>query len=501
MPSFAFFFCSARQYAAALLGAALAAPCAAAPVTLPATPAQWRAAAATDIEAAVQITRENHPGALDPHNPAFSTKLEAARRHGLALAAKVGDAAGYVAAVNGFNARIGDGHAGMRVLVDEKALPPSRWPGFVTAWRGEALYVYASLAGQPPAGSRLLGCDGRDARQLILDNVFAFGGRVAEAGQWWTAAPLLFIDTHNPFVALPRRCRFEANGRVAEHALAWRELDDTGRRWLTDGSDGDAGPVGMTEPRKNLYWVAMPTFHPNEEERAAYRAINRDIEAQRPRYLAADAIVVDLRKNGGGSSAWSTEFAKALWGKERVTAARAAFSAKTEVWWRASPDNTAYVFSLAEQLRRVGDPFAPWAQVQAEGMRDALARGAPFHIEKKAGIAPASADTDATPPFTRPLYVVVPGDCASACLDAVDVFTRFPNTTLIGAPSSADSTYMDVRRHVLASGLAQVTVPNKVYVNRGRKNGQVYEPRLVVRDLVWSTAALLETVEADLARR
>jgi hypothetical protein len=44
-------------------------------------------------------------------------------------------------------------------------------------------------------------------------------------------------------------------------------------------------------------------------------------------------------------------------------------------------------------------------------------------------------------------------------------------------------------------------VPNKMYVNRGRANGQFYPAAIEVRDLVWSTATLLKAVEADLARR
>ncbi|MFC4929705.1 hypothetical protein [Massilia sp. GCM10023247] len=294
-----------RQFAAAALATLIGLPAGAAPVALPATPEAWRLAAQTDIDAAVQLTRENHPGAHDPHHPDFLPNLEAARRHGLALASRVRDAAGYVAAVEGFNVRIGDGHAGMRVLIEESVLPAGRWPGFVTVWRGDALYVYASQPGQPPVGSKLLGCDGKDAHRLILDNVFSFKGRVAEAGQWWSVARLLFVDAGNPFVDLPQRCRFESNGQVMERTLAWRELDDAGLAWLKESrdGDGDAGPVGMSEPRKNLYWVSMPTFHPNEEERAAYRAINREIEARRAHYLAADAVVVDLRRNSGGSSA------------------------------------------------------------------------------------------------------------------------------------------------------------------------------------------------------
>jgi hypothetical protein len=490
-----------RRLAALGLASLAAGAWAAAPV-LPDSPEGWRAAAQADIEAAVQVTRENHPGARDPHNPGFLAKLDAARRHGLALAAKVNDAAGYSAAVEGFNVRIGDGHAGIRVSIDKSARPPTRWPGFITVWRGEALYVHSSQDGQLAVGSKLLGCDGRTGEQLVRENVFSFEGRVAEAGQWWTAAPNLFINTHNPFVMLPQRCRFESGGTVREHTLAWRELDAEGRRQRIESESGDARPVGMFEARKNLAWVSMPTFHPNEEERAAYRALTRDVETKRSRWLAFDAVVIDLRKNGGGSSAWSVDFARALWGSERVRQARAAFSGKTEVWWRASPDNTDYVFSLVQLLAGQGSQdMAAWARRNAEGMRAALARGDDFHVEKQDSAAAAPDTPDTTAPFTRPVYVVVPGNCASACLDALDVFTRFPNTTLIGAPSSADSTYMEVRRHPLASGLAVVIVPNKMYVNRGRANGQIYPAAIEVRDVNWSIDSLLRTVEADLARR
>ena len=495
-----------RQLGAAAFSALLCGPLAAAPaapaVDLPTTPEGWRAAAEADIEAAVQVTRENHPGPFDPQNPGFSANLEAARRHGLALAGKVADASGYVAAVAAFNVRIRDGHAGMFSKLDPSLFPPERWPGFVTVWRGDGLYVHASGPGLPAVGSKLLGCDGKDARQLIRDNVFSFTGRVDEAGQWWSRARGVFDDEHNPFIALPQRCTFEAKGRAVEHVLAWRALDAEGERLLAESRNGDARPVGVTEPRKNLLWVSMPTFQPNEQERAAYRALVRDIETGRARWLAADAVVVDLRRNQGGSSDWSQYFARALWGKARVEKESAAYDAGVEVWWRASPDNTSYVTGLAERLAREGSlESAARIRRTAQGMRAALAQGKAFHVEQDETDPPAMNDAPDGPPFTRPLYVVVPGNCASACLDALDVFTLFPNTVLVGAPSSADSTYMDVRVAELASGRAGVIVPNKVYVNRKRANGQFYRPQIEVRDLVWSIGTLSKAIEADLARR
>ena len=491
-----------RQLGAAAAAVLICASGAVAAPVLPATPDAWRAAARADIEAAVQVTRDNHPGPLDPHNPGFGANLEAARRHGLALADQVVDAAGYVAAVQGFNVRIKDGHAGMFPRLDAFGTAPQRWPGFVTVWRGDGLYVHSSQPGQPAVGSKLRACDGKAAEQIIRDNVFSFQGRVDEAGQWWSRARRVFIDDRNPFIALPQRCTFDANGKAAEHVLSWRPLDAEGKRWLDDSNGGDAGPVGVTEPRSNLFWVSMPTFQPDEAERAAYRSMYRDMTAQRARWLNLDAVVIDLRKNQGGSSDWSLWFAEALWGKARVAKESAAYDAGVEVWWRASPGNTQYVAALAERLAREGDAEGgAWFATHAQGMRASLERGAPFYVEKENPASAAAAAEPDGPPFTRPVYVVVPGNCASACLDALDVLTRFPNTTLVGAPSSADSTYMEVRVAELESGRAAVIVPNKVYVNRKRANGQFYRPRIEVRDIAWSVPTLLRTVEADLARR
>ena len=94
----------------------------------------------------------------------------------------------------------------------------------------------------------------------------------------------------------------------------------------------------------------------------------------------------------------------------------------------------------------------------------------------------------------------MPGNCASACLDAIDYFKLFSNTKLIGAPSSADSTYMEVRIETLPGGLARVIVPTKLYVNRPRANGMFYRPDIPVTALGWRTATFLDVVEQDLAR-
>lgn len=99
-----------------------------------------------------------------------------------------------------------------------------------------------------------------------------------------------------------------------------------------------------------------------------------------------------------------------------------------------------------------------------------------------------------------PVYVITPGRCASACLDALDTFKRFTNVKLIGAPTSADSTYMEVRVAPLPSGQGSAIIPVKMWVGRPRAAGEVYRPYIEMDDADWSTANFLERIERDLGR-
>lgn len=493
----------------AIAAASFAAPSFAAELpaapAFPATPAGWQAAAARDIEAGYQVTLANHAGALDPHNPAFQGNLKAAREHGLGLAAKVADGAGYRAALLGFTAQIHDGHAGIYPTFDASSLQPLLWPGFVAAWRGD-LFVYAAEGGAARQGERIVSCDGKPARRLMEENVFAFFGRADEAGQWWSLAPSLFVDARNPFVQQPRRCVFELAGERTERQLDWRPVTAQARTWQTDNLAPDTLPVGLTEPRPKLFWMAMPTFQPSDAERAAYHGAYRQVETQRARFLQADAVVIDLRRNGGGNSVWSRNFAAALWGEDRVRRLSAARSANERVWYRASPDNIAHFRHIVDEFTNKKElKIASWAAGHEAGMRAAQAAGKPYYVaneDAEPAAANLAADLPGDPPaLTRPVYVIVPGNCASACLDALDIFKMFPNTRLIGAPSSADSTYMEVRSHYLPGGLARVIVPVKLYVNRPRGNGEFYTPDIAVTALEWRTGEFLEVVERDLKKQ
>ncbi len=283
--------------------------------------------------------------------------------------------------------------------------------------------------------------------------------------------------------------------------LAWSPYTNDMLRWRQQSYNGTTLPVGLSEPRPHLYWAALPEFQPDEAQRAAYRAMSAELRAHPQRYRQADAVVIDLRGNHGGSSLWSLDFAKALWGDDEVARRDRQRMGKQQVWWRTSSGNVVHVRWLVGMLKEQGNvETAEDINRLANAMQQALDRGDKFYVSNAAtsGVRATHAADAAPPLFNRPVYVIVPGQCVSACLDALDYFTMFPNTKLIGAPSSADTNYMEVRYQSLDSGLAKVVIPNKVYVGRPRAAGQFYTPQIEVHDLEWSTENFLKVIEADL---
>lgn len=464
--------------------------------TRPASAEEWRAAAREDIEAAYAAFRERHPGMFDPDNPGFPDRLRRAREAALAFTARVVDAEGHMRALALFSAGLGDGHA--RVSAYYSGHGALLWPGFVAVWRGDALYIREPADGGAPRGSVLLGCDGRGVRELIRDSAFFFYGRPEEAGQWWIDAPFFFERVASPYETLPRECSFrQPGGRTASYRLDWRPVPGAIERAWMEGARTD--PVGLSEPRPGIHLITLSSFSPDEEGRAAYARLFANLDANAARLAADRAIVIDLRRNGGGSSSWSEQVAKRLWGEAAVTAAQARYFRHTRIRWLAHPANIAYFRRSADRLRAEGrSEDAGYLAEIAAHLETAHQRGDRFYVENY-GAGLASRARPAAPRRLPHVYVITDGNCASACLDAVDLFTRFPNVKLVGAPTSADSTYLEVIFEPLPSGRAGIVLPTKIWVGRPRRAGEVYRPDILVMDLDWTTATMLDHIERDLS--
>lgn len=457
---------------------------------------RWSDAARQDVEAGYRLFRENHPGWYDRNNPAFRRQLERARKRGLVAASRANDEAGYEDALGAFSAIVSDGHARL-VGTDPDASAVTRWPGFIAAWRGQQLLVEEAGASSPvPVGAEVVQCGAKPIRQFITSRLESRGMRPGEAGQWWSKSPRALIDSSDAAGSPPSYCTFRTGSRTVRLTLNWARAPSDLADRLKKASDGERTPIALHEPRPGIFVIGLSDFDPDEAGRAAYRQLFAELRLNRDRLKRAKAVVIDLRYNDGGSDEWPLQTAKALWGAEAVETERAHSQQQVQIWWRASRANTAYVRQLSSRLRHEGQSSAAQIGEVAALMRTALHSGHPFAIEPKDRLTKAGR---ATSDFSAPVYVITPGRCASACLDAVDTFKLFANTHLIGAPTSADSRYIEVRTEPLPSGHGLAIIPTKMWVNRPRKGGEVYMPEVEATQLDWSTHAFLDLIQAQLA--
>jgi hypothetical protein len=454
-----------------------------------------------DVLAAYDIYVANHPGMHDPHNPSFPQKLKQAREAGLRAAVTATDRGGYAEALGLFSAELSDGHALAFAKPLQGAIPPKReWPGFIATWRGDGMVVHHSTPGAPPAGARIVSCNGMPVSNFVKKRLAAGNFRHAEAGIWWARAQNAFIASPTFAKDKPQRCVFQTGGGNKELKLNWSPAPENLDPLRRIATDGERTAIGLSEPMPGIFLVGLPDFQPNEESVKSYRAMFETLRARRADLAKAKAIVLDLRHNNGGSSSWSYQTAQALWGDEVVKQRMDDYFKDVRIWWRASDANIAYMSEMEAKIRKDGNTnVADGVRKSGEGMKTARAKGEPFYVTgNEKALKPKAARLDSD--FTVPVYVITPGGCASACLDAVDTFKRFDNVKLIGAPTSGDSTYMEARNQDLPSGRGVIVIPNKIWVGRPRGSGEIYKPDIEVTDTDWSTATFLHRIEQDLRR-
>lgn len=466
-----------------------------------ATDPDWTTKTKADVEAVYAQYKANHPGWLDPTNPGFRAQLNEARAKALAIAEMDNSRAGHQDALAAFSNTLADGHAKVwSTAPADKASPRGNlvWPQMVMAWRaGRAWVAHSEIAGLAK-GSEIIACDDLPIKQWIREKGVPLGMMPEQPGHWYELTPKLLV-AYDSIPPVAKACdTIAANGTSGSVTLDWVPAPDAVWGYMNLYSDGTREPIGLSEQAKNLHWIALPTFDPEGDELKAYETLFADMDEKAAALQDARAIVIDLRHNSGGSSSWSRTVADKLWGKESVDRRMHDYFADTTVWYRASDDNFAYIQAAKTEYADRADILKFIEDIEKE-MIAVRAKGADFYVERdsEADVKEALAKSPQTD-FDQPVYVIVPGGCASACLDAIDVFTRFANTTLIGAPSSADSTYMEVRQYALPSGRARMVIPLKFWHNRPRENGEAYYPAIRMDEIDWTTENFLALVEQQL---
>lgn len=434
-------------------------------------PRDWQATLRADAQAFHDQITEDHPGPYNRLDPQFARRNDAGLALALRRASGVRDYPGYLWAMRGYVAGFDDGHVAFDVQKPEPVA--LQWPGFLTGYDGAGRQVVRTAADGValPIGAVLEGCDGVDAARLAARNVGAFRRRWQLASQRATQGGRLFVDARNPFITRPTRCTFRFVGKRQVVALAWRLMSEAEFDTRFAATAPRARPaIGARVLADGTRWYSMSSFDgdPEGATAKALRPMIADMTRDRAAVVAAPRFVLDLRGNGGGSSEWSQQIARVIWGRAAVDKAEVSSEA---VDWRASAGNLATLqgYKTAWQASSDGSPEAiAWAGKIADGIAAARARGEPLWRDASDAAEPAKVnESPVTPPAAR-VFVLTDWGCGSACLDAVDLWTAL-GATQVGQDTSADTLYMDVREKMLPSGVAQAVIPMKVY--RGRKRG------------------------------
>lgn len=475
-----------RAVLAGMITAVLAGPAMAqtAPAAAPvAAPTDWGKALAEDAQAFHDLILDSHPGPVDAENPAFKPLLESGLRTALDRAKTADSYEDWYFALQEYSASFDDGHLALTGHAPMGHVWRAQWPGFLTAWKdGADTVVFNRDPAAPPLGATLVSCDGKAADALAADFIGKGAGRWMLPSRRAAFAGTLFVDQMNPYVSRPKRCTFKVEGARKSYDLVWRDLPDAVR---DEGFAAGRGarfraPIALGAYGAAGYWIGLGSFNSNASspDGKTLTALQTEVEAKAAAIRAAQVVVFDLRGNGGGSSAWIFAQAQSLWGEDWVTRHQPRAEG---VDWRISQGNLAEIVAFRA---KVGDDprMLAWVDAIAAGMRKAAERGDVLWAQRDEDDAPAASAASAAPPpqpattaMKARVYVLTDNDCASACLDAVDLLKAL-GAVQVGQETSADTLYMEVRRQPLPSGRVVAVVPMKVYRGRARGNNVTAVP-------------------------
>ncbi|MDB5816608.1 MAG: peptidase [Rhizobacter sp.] len=326
----------------------------------------------------------------------------------------------------------------------------------------------------------MIACDGMDVDTLLQNRVAPFvdrrthleGTRSALAirltNAWWVSHLWQSLGLSS--------CAMEIGaGNVQDFPLRWRTSDE-GLRMLMHER-----PEQKLRPWRSGAWIQVSNFMPSESQLDDFDRLLEDVRQAGGMKL----VVLDTRGNSGGNSLFGVQLLAALL-KDRMPIDEL----QPQAYWRVSP--------LAIQAMERNSAALNSASLSLKATRqllDSLLRE--MQDAKKNGeawVRQKDLDWDSVrevsgPAFRGRIVLVTDAQCTSACLDFVDLVLGVPEVIHVGAPTSADTRYLDGTDVRLPSGLTMM-IPLKVWRGRARGDNEPRVPKYVFRGDMWNTPAI-----------
>ena len=459
-----------------LLLAAFISLAAASFASTPSTPEEWQMAAAQDLKAAHNLLRDNSPAMIVNKDSArFRSWLEQGYTIAQKRIRKVHDGRGYAFLLKGYAGGFRDSH--VQIILDKDSgidiRTPVAWPGFVLGWRrGRYCVVWHSSGAVhvPPLGARLEECDGKTVAELVRERDRFDGNVELESGRFF-AAPYLLADRGNPYVPRPERCRFLIGNKSIVYNLSWRSVAKPDfQRALAVSIAKINRKLDVFQYGKGIWWLAIPSMDHQQDWGMFFGAVEKNLAAIRK----APLVVIDLRGNDGGDSAFGEKLENILWGKPFADSRRSVSS--PELWVASKVNRDHWRKTLKNFSADPNTTTAEKAYIQQtlKELDVALATGRRSFIYRD--VPPGRASVGAPNPIRGRVVLLADHYCISACLDLMDDFLAMPRVIQAGTITAADTIFMDMTLVSLPSGLSQLGFGHSALFERRRPSNQPYEP-------------------------
>jgi hypothetical protein len=440
-------------------------------------PSDWSHAAMEDLTAMHDIIQANHPGPVDPRNPAFDDWLNGGEQALMPLASTATTKHAYQLVLRDYANGFADGHLNITMTDSETHL----WPGFLV--RADKLNgpVRVSVLAAPPEapsgltiGDQLLACGGVPVGRLLQDRVVRpLLNRSVPQRLMLKSAWLMVADADDPVAQTPA-CVFQIGGTRKTIPLTWHKIDPRSLTLDLQKSGGiDIPPIGVRKIG-DVWLISLPTFDPQDGQIAQMQNLITFVQTNDAMLHQARHLVIDLRGNDGGDDDWGDSVLAALWSDDAVTTIEN--SVNLTVDWRVSAQNIAALRLRAADAK---------AQGQSEddqfytALADQMTKSANLHKVYMEQTSPAGAHVPKlNSPFAHPVYLLTSPYCASACLDVIDVANDLPGIIRVGMETSSDTDYLDTASATLPSGHAVLHYAMKVFRNRPRAANASYKPQI-----------------------
>ncbi|MGL5005630.1 MAG: S41 family peptidase, partial [Casimicrobium sp.] len=383
-------------------------------------------------------------------------------------------------------------------------------PMYVNGWlvnNDKGVYRVVAVAPNwpsalPPLGARLLACDGQQLEMIFRERVLPFmNWRSEHANGVFAGSDLLHLRLKGTALS---KCEFQLNdNNRIELPISYQAINgEQYFGWFI------APQMRESRKRENSYqiqngvlWIRAGNFSPSPEQVAALEALLAKLKTLRQ----FEAIVFDVRGNGGGNSAIGERIFEAATGGLEYDIANLDQLPRTFAQWRATPAALKALTERYDETVRIygkDSRDANWASALVSDMRAAIEAKRPW-VEQVGGPRVTRADVASRGgklrEFSGKIALLTDAQCFSACLDFADTVLKVPGALHVGETTSADAVYIDGWRMFLPSGNV-LAFPMKVWRNRIRGNNETLRPAVEIALDTLDEAEVYSTTVAALQK-